>query len=196
MVLWRPTKPFRLTPKRDILFITGDWNAKIGSQEIPGVTGIWPWNTKWSRAKAKRVLSRECTGHSKTLFQQYKWRLYTWTSPDGQYRNQIDYILCSQRWRSCIQSEKSRPGVDCGSNHELLIAKFRLKLKKLGKNHWAIQVWPKSNPLWLYSGSDKQIQRIRSDRQSSKELWTEVHNTVQEVVPKTIPKKKKHNIYK
>ena len=59
-------------------------------------------------------------------------RLYTWT-PDGQYQNQIDYILCSQRWRSSIQSAKTRPGADCGSDHELLIAKFRLKLKKVGK---------------------------------------------------------------
>ena len=68
-----------------------------------------------------------------TLFQQHKRRLYTWTSPDGQHRNQIDYILCSQRWRSSIQSVKTRPGADCGSDHELLIAKFRLKLKKVGK---------------------------------------------------------------
>ena len=56
-----------------------------------------------------------------------------WTSPDGQYRNQIDYILWSQRWRSSIQSAKTRPGADCGSDHELLIDKFRLKLKKVGK---------------------------------------------------------------
>ena len=55
------------------------------------------------------------------------------TSPDGQYQNQIEYILCSQRWRSSIQSAKTRPGADCGSDHELLIAKFRLKLKKVGK---------------------------------------------------------------
>ena len=68
-----------------------------------------------------------------TLFQQHKRRLYTWTSPDGQHRNQIDYNLCSQRWRSSIQSTKTRPGADCGSEHELLIAKFRLKLKKGGK---------------------------------------------------------------
>ena len=68
-----------------------------------------------------------------TLFQQHKRRLYTWPSPDGQYQNQADYILCSQRWRSSIQSEKRRPGADCGSNHELLIAKFWLKLKKVGK---------------------------------------------------------------
>ena len=55
------------------------------------------------------------------------------TSPDGQYRNQIDYMLCTQRWRSSIQSEKIRVGADCGSDHELLIVKFRLKLKKVGK---------------------------------------------------------------
>ena len=53
--------------------------------------------------------------------------------PDGQHRNQIDYILCSQRWRHSIQSAKTRPGADCGSDHELLMAKFRLKLKKVGK---------------------------------------------------------------
>ena len=67
------------------------------------------------------------------VFQQHKRRLYTWTSPDGQHRNQIDYILCSQRWRSSIQSAKARRGADCSSDHELLIAKFRLKLKKVGK---------------------------------------------------------------
>ena len=69
------------------------------------------------------------------------WRLYTWTSPDGQHRNQIDYILCSQRWRSSIQSAKTRPGTNCGSDHELLIAKFRLKLKKvgaLGRPRWMV----------------------------------------------------------
>ena len=68
-----------------------------------------------------------------TLFQQHKRWLYTWTSSEGQYQNQIDYILCSQRWRSSIQSAKTRLGADCGSDHELLIAKFRLKLKKIGK---------------------------------------------------------------
>ena len=68
-----------------------------------------------------------------TLFQQHKRRLYTRTLPDGQHRNQIDYILCSQRWRSSIQSTKTRQGADCGSDHELLTAKFRLKLKEVGK---------------------------------------------------------------
>ena len=68
-----------------------------------------------------------------TLFQQHKRRLYTWTYSGGQYQNPIGYILCSQRWRSSIQSAKTIPGADCGSDHELLIAKFRLKLKNVEK---------------------------------------------------------------
>ena len=68
-----------------------------------------------------------------TLFQQHKRQLYIWTSPDCQYQNQIDYILCSQRLRCSIQSVKTRPGADYGSDHELIIAKFRLKLMKVGK---------------------------------------------------------------
>ena len=68
-----------------------------------------------------------------TLFQQHKRRLHTSTSPDGQYWSHIDYILSSQRWRSSIQSAETKLAADCGSDHELLIAKFRLKLKKLGE---------------------------------------------------------------
>ena len=115
---------------------------------------IWPWSTEWSRAKANKVLPRESTGHSYTHFQQHKRRLYTWTSPDGQHGNQIDYILCSQRWRSSIQSAKTRLGADCGSDHELLIAKFRLKLKKVEKTTRPFR-YDLINPLWLYSGSEK-----------------------------------------
>ena len=68
-----------------------------------------------------------------TLFQQHKKRLYTWTSPDGQHQNQIDSNLCSQRWKRSIQSAKTRLGADCGSDHEFLIAKFRLKESR--ENH-------------------------------------------------------------
>ena len=79
------------------------------------------------------VLPRNALVIANTLFQQHKRRLYPWTSPDGQHRNQSDYILCSQRWRNPTQPAKARPRADCGSDHELLITKFRLKLKKVGK---------------------------------------------------------------
>ena len=94
---------------------------------------IWAWSTEWSRAKANRVWQENALVIVSILFQQHKKKLYAWTSPDGQHWNQIDYIFCSQRWRSSTQSAKRRPGGDCGSDHELLNAKFRLKLKKVGK---------------------------------------------------------------
>ena len=90
-----------------------------------------------------------------TLLQQHKRRRYTWTSPDSQYQNQIDYILCSQRWRSSIESAKTRSGADCGSDHELLIAKLRLKLKKMGKITRPFRYDLNQIPYDLYSGSEK-----------------------------------------
>ena len=123
-----------LTYKKDVLFIIADWNVKVGSQEIPGVTGkfrLEVQNKAWQRITG--FCQENALVIANTLFQQHKRRLYTWTSPDGRHQNQIDYILCKQRWRSSIQSAKTRPGGDCGSDTKLLIAKFRLKLKKVGK---------------------------------------------------------------
>ena len=123
-----------LTPKKDVRFIIWDWNVKVGSQETPGVAGKFGLGM---RNEAGQRLIELCQENAlviaNTLFQQHKRRLYTWTSPDGQHQNKIIYILCSQRWRSSIESTKTRPGADCGSDRELLIAKFRLKLKKVGK---------------------------------------------------------------
>ena len=124
-----------LKPKKDVLFIIGDWNAKVGSQETPGGTGKFGLGIQ---NEAGQRLIEFCQENAlvivNTLFQQHKRRLNTWTSPDGQHRNQIDYILCSQRWRSSIQSTKTRSGADCGSDHELLIAKFRL-IEDSRENH-------------------------------------------------------------
>ena len=123
-----------LTLKEDILFIIGDWNAKVGSQEITGVTdkfGLGAQNEAGQRLT--EFFQENALAIANTLFQQHKRRLYTWTSPDGQHGNPIYYILCSQRWRSSIQSAKTRLGADCGSDLEFPIAKFKLKLKKAGK---------------------------------------------------------------
>ena len=84
-----------LTHPKDVLFIIGDWNAKVGSQETPGVTGLGVQNEAGQRLI--EFCQETLLVIANTLFQQHKRRLYTWTSPDGQHRNQIDYILCSQR---------------------------------------------------------------------------------------------------
>ena len=92
-----------LTPKKDVLFIIGDWNAKVGSQETSGVTGNFGLGVQ---NEAGQRLIEFFQGNTlviaNTLFQQHKRRLYTWTSPDGQHQNQIDYIIYSQIWRSSI----------------------------------------------------------------------------------------------
>ena len=172
---------------------------------------IRPWSTKWSRAKANRVLPRKCTGHSKhplptTWDKTLHKDITRWSTPKS------DWLYSMQPKMEKLYT-KTRPGADCGSDHELFIAKFRLKLKKVRKTtrplreekslnrvrlfatpwtvahqapqsvgfsrheYWnglpfpspdqTIEVWPKSNPLRLYSWSDKQIQGIRSDRQST-----------------------------
>ena len=98
-----------LTPKKDVLFIIGDWNAKVGTQETPGVTGKFCLGI-WNEAGQRLIVF--CQDNAlviaNTLFQQYKSRLYTWTSPDGQHQKQIDYILCSQRWRSSLYSQETQ----------------------------------------------------------------------------------------
>ena len=124
-----------------------------------------------------------------TLLQQHKRRLYTWTSPDGQHQNQIDYILCSQRWRSSIQSAKTRPGADCGSDHELLIVKFRLRLKKVGKTTRPFRYDLNQIPYTVevrnrFKGLDL-IDRVPD------ELWMEVGDIVQDTGIKTIPMEQK-----
>ena len=127
-----------------------------------------------------------------TLFQTHMRQLYIWTSPNGQYQNQIDYILCSQIWRSSTQSAKTRPGADCVSDHELLIDKFRLKLKKVGKNTRPFRYDPNQIPCNYTVNVTNRFKGLDLIDRVSEELWTEIHDIVQEAVIKTIPKKKKH----
>ena len=87
-----------LTPIKDVLFIIGDWNAKSGSQEIPGVIGKFGLGVQNEASQRLTEFYKENTlVMANTLFQQHKRRLYMWTSPDGQYQNQTDYIFCRQR---------------------------------------------------------------------------------------------------
>ena len=101
----------------------------------------------------------------------------------------MDYILCSQRWRSSIQSTKTRPGDDCGSDHELLIAKFRLNMKKVGKTTRPFKYDLNQIP---YEYTVEVRNRFKGldliDRMPDK-LWTEVRDIVQVTVIETIDRK-------
>ena len=126
--------------------------------------------------------------HRVSIIQQHKRRLHTWTSPDGQYWNQIDYILCSQRWRSSVQAAKTKLGADSGSDHEL-IAKFRLKLKKVGKTTRSFR-YELNQISYDYTVETTNTSKGFSlIKRVPEELWTEVHDIVQEAVIKTIPRK-------
>ena len=176
-----------LTPKKVVLYIIGDWNAKVGSQETPGVTGKFRFGV---RNEAGEKLIKFCQETAlviaNTLFQQHKRRLYTWTSPDGQHRNQIDYILCSQSWRSSTQSAKTRPGADCSSDHELLIANFRLKLKKVGKTTRPFKYDLNQIPYDYTVEVRNRFKGLDLIDRVPDELWTEDCDIVQETGIKTI----------
>ena len=100
------------------------------------------------------------------------------TSPDGQHRNQIDYILCSQRWRNSIQSTKTRPGADCGSDHELLISKFRLKLKTVGKTNRPFRYDLNQIPYDYTAEVRNRFKGLDLIDRVPDELWSEVHDIV------------------
>ena len=200
MVLQRPTRPSRTNIQKDVLFIqwtkklsiTGEWNAKVGSQEVPGVMGKFDLGVQ---NEAGQWLIEFCQKNAlviaNTLFQQQKRRLNTWISPDGQHQNQIDYILCSQRRRSSIQSTKTRLGADCGSDHELLTAKFRLKWKKLGKTTRLLRYELNQIPYGYAVEVTNRFKGLYLIDRVPEELRMEVDDIIQEAVIKTVPKKKK-----
>ena len=114
-----------------------------------------------------------------------------WTSSDSQYWNQINYILCSQRWRCSVLSAKTRPEADCGSDHDLLIAKFRLKLKKVEKPTRPFRYDLNQIPYDYTVEVTNRFWRLRLICRVPDELWMEVHDILREAGIKTTPKKKK-----
>ena len=133
---------------------------------------------KMKRAKAKRVWPREHTGHSKhplptTQEKTLHMDITRWSTLKSD-----DYILCSQRWRSSIQSAKTRPGVDCGSDHEFLIAKSILKLKNVGKTTRAFRYDLNQIPYDYTVEVRNRFKGLDLIDRVPDELWMEVHDIV------------------
>ena len=126
-----------------------------------------------------------------TFFQRPKQRLYTWTSPGRQYRNQIHYVLWNQRWRSCIQISKTRLDADCGSDHEVLLEKIGIKLKKTGKvigpSRYDLSNVPHKYTVKVKNG----FEGLELVGRMPEELWTEIKDTIKDETIKNISKSKK-----
>ena len=108
----------------------------------------------------------------------YQQRIQRYDLRHSLHRNEIDYILCSQRWRSSTQSAQTRPGADCGSDHELLIEKFRLKLKKVGKTSRPFRYGLNQIPYDYTVEETNRFKRLDLIDRVPEELWTEVHDIV------------------
>ena len=192
MILWRHTRPSRTNTQRRSPFHYRRLECKSRKSRNTWSNGqIWPWSTEWGKAKLIEFCQENALVTVNTLFQQHKRRLYMWTALDGQYRNQTDYILCIQRWRSPIHSAKTRLGADCGSDHELLIAKFKLKLKKVRKTTRSFRYDLNQIPYDYTVEVTSRVKGLDLIDRVPEELWTEVHDIVQETEIKTILKKKK-----
>ena len=143
-----------LAPKKDVLFIIGDWNAKVGSQEMPGVTGrLVPGVQNEAGQRLTEFCQENALVTANTLFQQHKRRLYTWTSPDGHYWDWLYSLQSKMDTLYRVSTNKTGSWL-WGSDRELLIAKARLKLKKVGKTTRPFR-YDINQITWLYSGSDK-----------------------------------------
>jgi exonuclease III len=126
---------FDKIPRRDIILIMGDFNAKLGqTNQTTACVGRWGLGERNSRGD---LLEEFCLANdlvvTNTTFQQHWRRLYTWISPGDRCHNQIDYIMIGKRGRSCVLSAKTRPSADCGSDHQLLVARIKIRLKSKPK---------------------------------------------------------------
>jgi len=179
------------TPKKDVLILMGDWNSKIGKREEPGTVRRYGFG---HRNEARERLLELCEENdlflANTYFEQPERRLYTWMSPDGQYRNQIDYILGRRRWRSAFQSVKTRPDAECESDHELLTATIKIKLKNTqnAKKGWKLDI----DNIPEYKTVIKQkLATINLLGGNSEEIWKALKDAFKEVANRCIPRKKK-----
>lgn len=180
--------------KRDVVLMIGDFNAKIGAghchEEEKVAIGKYGLGERNKRGDS---LVDFCIGNelvvANTLFQQHPRRLYTWQSPDGKTRNQIDYILIKRRWKSSLRIAKTLPGADIGSDHQLLIANIRVKLKRvetslrskrfdLGRidDQYRVETRNRFSKLLMYDAE------VTPD-----ELWLDLKTSILESAKKCIP---------
>ena len=136
-------------PKKDVMVLMGDWNAKIGKFKVK-TKKIWSWYKKWEGDRLEEFCMTNNLIVGNSMFQHHPRILLTWMRPGDGVRNQIDYILIGLTWKSALQNVKTLPGADCGRDHQLLLAKMKLM------HHQPDMMW-RIHPLGFHSRCEESL---------------------------------------
>ena len=190
-------KAIDITPKGDIMYVIGDWNAKVGKQKTAGFTGGFGLGTRNERGDTMvDFCSRNSLVVMNTMFKQHARRLYTWKSPDKITKNQIDYILCTGRWKISIKRVTTIPRADCGTDHNFLIAIVKIKFKQTKRN----KTTPKYDLENIATNYTVEVKNrfsiLQVDDKNPEDLWIDIRDVVIETAEKLIPKLEKRKVTK
>ena len=184
-------------PNGDILYIIGGWNAKVGKELSIYITGNFGLGKRNERGdQLVELCSRHDLRIMNTFFKLHPRRLYTWISPDNSTRNQIDYILCKSGWKSSIKRVTTLPGADCGTDHNLLIADIKVKLKRI-KRSMQTQIYDVEKIGLDYSVEIKnRFNALQTEDRTPEELWNDIRTILIETADKKVPKVKRKKFSK
>ena len=184
-------------PRGDVLYVIGDWNAKVGQDKTNGTTGRFGLGERNERGdQLVEFCSRNDFQIMNTFFKLHARRLYTWRSPDQTTRNQIDYIICKTRWRSSVRRVTTLPGADCGTDHNLLIADVKIKLKRIKRAKQTLRYDVENIGLEFAVEVKNRFNGLQLADREPEELWNDIRDIVKETADKRVPKAKRKKVTK
>ena len=184
-------------PRGNVLYVIGDWNAKVGQDETNGTTGRFGLGERDERGdQLVEFCSRNDFPIMNTFFTLHAWRLYTWISPDQTTRNQIDYIIFKTRWRSSVSRVTTLPGADCGTDHTLLIADIKIKLKRIKRAKQTPKYYVENIGLEFAVKVKNRFNGLQLADREPEELWSDIRDIVKGTADKRVPKAKRMKLTK
>ncbi|GFS09706.1 endonuclease-reverse transcriptase [Elysia marginata] len=188
-------------PSSDVKLIMGDFNAKVGQMADNcergniGKFGLGEQNDRGQQLVDFCIENEFAICN--TIFENHPRRLFTWTSPDGNTKNQINYILVDKRWKTSVRTAKTLPSADCGSDHELLMSEIKLRLKMKKKVNRPVRYdlsWIQLNIPYRIEVKDHfSVLNETADEMTPDELAQEISNIFSECAQKHLPRKRNHN---
>ena len=188
------------TKSSDVLFVIGDWNARVGNERYKDIIGCYGLDEKNERGER---FTQFCEQHrlmvANTWFKLPKRKLYTWKKPGDTARRQIDYIAVSKRFRRSIRMAKTYPGADIGSDHNPVVVKVNIALKVIKKApckkaRLDVELLREKEFREKYATSVHNRYeglRIEEVEQTPDELWSNLKECMQDAAEECLPKKKR-----